>query len=88
MKWYDVLTFKVIESDPDWGTLQIKVDAKINAKVGTTKIEIIGDQQLLFQRTAEDTFLENFDLGTLTARYVYTLRITTSVGVYIGEFEM
>lgn len=30
-----MLTFKVIESDPEWGTLQIKVDAKINAKVGT-----------------------------------------------------
>ena len=83
-----MLTFKVIESDPDWGTLQIKVDAKINAKVGTTKIEIIGDQQLVFQRTAEGIFSENFDLNTLTAGYVYTLRITTSVGVYIGEFEM
>ena len=30
-----MLTFKVIESDPEWGTLQIKVDARINAKVGT-----------------------------------------------------
>ena len=60
----------------------------VNNTNGTIKIEIIGDQQLVFQRTAEGTFLENFDLNTLTAGYVYTLRITTSVGVYIGEFEM
>ena len=38
IKWYDVLTFKVIESDPDWGSLQIKIDAKINAKVGTDSL--------------------------------------------------
>ena len=55
---------------------------------GNIKIEIIGDQQLVFQRTAEGTFSENFDLNTLTVGYVYTLRITTSVGVYIGEFEL
>ena len=60
----------------------------VNNINGTIKIEIIGDQQLVFQRTAEGTFSENFDLNTLTAGYVYTLRITTSVGVYIGEFEM
>ena len=55
---------------------------------GNIKIEIIGDQQLVFQRPAEGTFSENFDLNTLTVGYVYTLRITTSVGVYIGEFEL
>ena len=55
---------------------------------GNIKIEIIGDQQLVFQRTAEGTFSENFDLNTLTVGYVYTLRITTSVGVYIGDFEL
>ncbi len=60
----------------------------VNNINGTIKIEIIGDQQLVFQRTAEGTFSENFDLNTLTVGYVYTLRITTSVGVYIGEFEM
>ena len=60
----------------------------VNNINGTIKIEIIGDQQLVFQRTAEGTFSENFDLNTLTAGYVYTLRITTSVGVYIGEFEL
>ena len=60
----------------------------VNNINGTIKIEIIGDQQLVFQRTAESTFSENFDLNTLTAGYVYTLRITTSVGVYIGEFEL
>ena len=60
----------------------------VNNINGTIKIEIIGDQQLVFQRTAEGTFSENFDLNTLTAGYVYTLRITTSVGVYIGDFEL
>lgn len=60
----------------------------VNNINGNIKIEIIGDQQLVFQRTAESTFSENFDLNTLTAGYVYTLRITTSVGVYIGEFEL
>ena len=60
----------------------------VNNINGNIKIEIIGDQQLVFQRTAEGAFSENFDLNTLTAGYVYTLRITTSVGVYIGEFEM
>ena len=60
----------------------------VNNINGNIKIEIIGDQQLVFQRTAEGTFSENFDLNTLTAGYVYTLRITTSVGVYIGEFEL
>ena len=60
----------------------------VNNINGTIKIEIIGDQQLVFQRTAEGAFSENFDLNTLTAGYVYTLRITTSVGVYIGEFEL
>lgn len=38
LKWYDVLTFKVIESDPDFGTLEVKVDAKIHAKIGTDTI--------------------------------------------------
>lgn len=60
----------------------------VNNINGNIKIEIIGDQQLVFQRTAEGAFSENFDLNTLTAGYVYTLRITTSVGVYIGEFEL
>ena len=60
----------------------------VNNINGNIKIEIIGDQQLVFQRTAEGTFSENFDLNTLTVGYVYTLRITTSVGVYIGEFEL
>ena len=60
----------------------------VNNINGNIKIEIIGDQLLVFQRTAEGTFSENFDLNTLTAGYVYTLRITTSVGVYIGEFEL
>lgn len=60
----------------------------VNNINGTIKIEIIGDQQLVFQRTAEGTFSENFDLNTLTVGYVYTLRITTSVGVYIGDFEL
>ena len=60
----------------------------VNNINGNIKIEIIGDQQLVFQRTAESTFSENFDLNTLTAGYVYTLRITTSVGVYIGDFEL
>ena len=60
----------------------------VNNINGNIKIEIIGDQQLVFQRTAVGTFSENFDLNTLTVGYVYTLRITTSVGVYIGEFEM
>lgn len=60
----------------------------VNNINGNIKIEIIGDQQLVFQRTAEGTFSENFDLNTLTAGYVYTLRITTSVGVYIGDFEL
>ena len=60
----------------------------VNNINGNIKIEIIGDQQLVFQRTAESTFSENFDLNTLNAGYVYTLRITTSVGVYIGEFEL
>ena len=60
----------------------------VNNINGNIKIEIICDQQLVFQRTAESTFSENFDLNTLTAGYVYTLRITTSVGVYIGEFEL
>ena len=60
----------------------------VNNINGTIKIEIIGDQQLVFQRTAEGTFSENFDLNTLTVGYVYTLRITTSVGVYSGEFEL
>ena len=60
----------------------------VNNINGNIKIEIIGDQQLVFQRAAEGTFSENFDLNTLTAGYVYTLWITTSVGVYIGEFEM
>ena len=60
----------------------------VNNINGNIKIEIIGDQQLVFQRPAEGTFSENFDLNTLTVGYVYTLRITTSVGVYIGEFEM
>ena len=60
----------------------------VNNINGNIKIEIIGDQQLVFQRTAESTFSENFYLNTLTAGYVYTLRITTSVGVYIGEFEL
>ena len=60
----------------------------VNNIKGNIQIEIIGDQQLVFQRTAEGAFSENFDLNTLTAGYVYTLRITTSVGVYIGEFEM
>ena len=60
----------------------------VNNINGNIKIEIIGDQQLVFQRTAEGTFSENFDLNTLTVGYVYTLRITTSVGVYSGEFEL
>ena len=60
----------------------------VNNINGNIKIEIIGDQQLVFQRTAEGAFSENFDLNTLTAGYVYTLRITTSVGVYSGEFEL
>ena len=60
----------------------------VNNINGNIKIEIIGDQQLVFQRTAEGAFSENFDLNTLTAGYVYTLRITTSVGVYIGDFEL
>ncbi|MEZ7868120.1 MAG: hypothetical protein QMB37_11820 [Paludibacteraceae bacterium] len=60
----------------------------VNNINGNIKIEIIGDQQLVFQRTAVGTFSENFDFNTLTAGYVYTLRITTSVGVYIGEFEL
>ena len=60
----------------------------VNNINGNIKIEIIGDQQLVFQRTAEGTFSEIFDLGTLTAGYVYTLRVTTSVGVYTGEFEL
>ena len=60
----------------------------VNNINGNIKIEIIGDQQLVFQRTAEGTFSENFDLNTLIVGYVYTLRITTSVGVYIGEFEL
>ena len=60
----------------------------VNNINGNIKIEIIGDQQLVFQRTAEGAFSENFDLNTLTVGYVYTLRITTSVGVYIGEFEL
>ena len=38
LRWYDVLTFKVIESDPDWGTLQIKVDAQVKAKIGTDSL--------------------------------------------------
>lgn len=38
LKWYDVLTIKVIESDPDLGSLQVKVDAKVNAKFGTDTI--------------------------------------------------
>lgn len=33
--WYDVLTFKVVESDPDWGTFQVNVEVKALAKVGT-----------------------------------------------------
>ena len=60
----------------------------VNNINGNIKIEKIGDQQLVFQRTAEGAFSENFDLNTLTAGYVYSLWITTSVGVYIGEFEM
>ena len=60
----------------------------VNNINGNIKIEIIGDQQLVFQRTAEGAFSENFDLNTLTAGSVYTLRITTSVGVYIGDFEL
>ena len=60
----------------------------VNNINGNIKIEIIGDQQLVFQRTAEGAFSENFDLNTLTVGYVYTLRITTSVGVYIGDFEL
>ena len=60
----------------------------VNNINGNIKIEIIGDQQLVFQRTAEGTFSEIFDLSTLTAGYIYTIRITTSVGVYIGEFVL
>ena len=41
----------------------------VNNINGTIKIEIIGDQQLVFQRTAESTFSEIFDLGTLTAPF-------------------
>ena len=60
----------------------------VNNIKGNIQIEIIGDQQLVFQRTAEGTFSEIFDLSTLTAGYIYTIRITTSVGVYIGEFVL
>jgi len=60
----------------------------VNNINGDIKIEIVGDQQLVFQRTAEGTFSEIFDLSTLTAGNVYSIRITTSVGVYTGEFEL
>ena len=59
----------------------------VNNIYGNIQIEITGDQQFVFQRTAEGTFSEVFDLSSLTSGYVYTIRITTSVGVYMGEFE-
>jgi len=37
-RWYDVLTFKVIEADPGFGSLKITVDAKINSKSGTDSL--------------------------------------------------
>lgn len=34
-KWYDVLTFKVIEADVTWGSLKLTVDAKAYGKIGS-----------------------------------------------------
>lgn len=38
LKWYDVLTFKIIESDPDLGSLTIKVKMELQAKADTLGI--------------------------------------------------
>ncbi len=55
---------------------------------GNIQVEIIGVNGFTTNFIVSGSGSENIDICTLTAGYVYTLRITTSVGVYIGEFEM
>ena len=53
LKWYDVLTFKVIESDPDFGTLEVKengmslveMNKKLLQKVEELTLYIIEQQR-------------------------------------------
>ena len=55
---------------------------------GDIQVEIIGVNGFTTNFTVSGSGSSSIDISTLTAGYVYTLRITTSVGVYIGEFEL
>ncbi len=55
---------------------------------GNIQVEIIGVNGFTSNFTVSGSGSSYIDIGTLTAGYVYTLRVTTSVGVYTGEFEL
>ena len=55
---------------------------------GNIQVEIIGVNGFTTNFTVSGSGSSSIDISTLTVGYVYTLRITTSVGVYSGEFEL
>lgn len=87
LKWYDVLTFKVIEQDADLGSIEVKIPVKINAKFGTDSTTVSGSVGIEATYTSPTIHIGWTDLDMGTPQY-YTYYEPTEKILSFDYFDL